>query len=157
MRQKTYQSYVYKGNTVEGASDNNKKGSTRDRAYTQKLMDQILKYFRVHDVKICQNLINGSVFKKISKDDQITLLSELKKIIGKDEISFNNRVLKKSNTGERNILLNYYAHKYPNETKSFLKQNLHQEFIQNFDNFLNIYTDNSNDFNDPYSILEWLQ
>ena len=140
MHDRKSQSFIYNGNTIEGAIDNNKKGSTRDRAYTQKSMCPILNYLKDHNVENFQSLIQSLHKKNLQKEGQIILLLDLMQNNKKEEISFQKRVLKKSNISERNALLNYYAFKYPYETKLFLEKYIPQKF-PNVDDMQNLIQD----------------
>ena len=132
--------------------------STPDR-YTHQIMVPVFNYFNNHNVEELKSLIGPLHEKMILKKYQINLLFGLKQYIGKDAISFNERFLNKSNSNIRNFLLNYYACKYPYETKSFLheyipqefpgidgKQNLFQDLETKIDQLSNQITDYSFDF-----------
>lgn len=132
---------MHKRSIIADEIEINKKGLTRDRVYMQKLIvtDLNLVDHKVEKFQSIIQLLKGK--KKISKKDQMNLIFNLAQYIRKDEISLDTRVLNKVNIGERNALLNYYAHINPNETKSFLEEYLPRKFPEIHDMSSNRFLD----------------
>ena len=104
------------------------KGSTPDREYIQKDMKPVEEYLLVNNVQKPKKLIQAIHKKKVQKNGQINLMMGLPQYIEnvkKTKVyQMKKRNLTKININERNLLMNFYAHQYPDETKSFLNEQL---------------------------------
>ena len=121
-----YQSYKSKGTSVTETSNCIGKGSTPDRKYVQEAMTLETKYLKDHKLENLPEIIQEIYYKGVLRKDQITLIKKLQQYIKVP--MWKNRDLNKLNIGERNYLMNRYAHEYPNETKTFLKEYIPQNF-----------------------------
>ena len=104
------------------------KGSKPDREYIQKDMKPVEEYLLENNVQKPKKLIQAIHKKKVQKTGQINLMTGLPQYIEnvkKTKVyQMKKRNLNIININERNLLMNFYAHQYPDETKSFLNEQL---------------------------------
>ena len=120
--------------TSESKNIFGKDGPTPDLSYMNEQMKKHIEYFEFHKVYELQSFIKSLHSYGCRSIDQRVIIEEFLKFMKErnniDIFLLKKREMIKANAGERNILINVLAYKYPNEFLSYLRYYIYQNFPQ---------------------------